>query len=103
MNITQIGTNKSRIHCRSNGYRQRNSAEHEGDDGALTEKGITENNITNADNGGDRILEKILSSENLNKAYKQVKKNKGAHGGNTNPLCGNIMLNELDRNLKSEE
>ncbi|WP_257674511.1 reverse transcriptase domain-containing protein [Clostridium felsineum] len=54
--------------------------EHEGYGGALTEQRITENNITNANSIGDRILEQILSSENLNKAYKQVKRNKGAHG-----------------------
>lgn len=80
MNVTKIGLIKSRIHCESNGYRQRDNAEHKGYDGALTEKRITENNITNADSGVDRILEQILSAENLNKAYKQVKKNKGAHG-----------------------
>ncbi len=80
MKVTEIGTNQSRIHCQSNGCRQRDNAEHEGYGGALTEKRITENNITNADSRGDRILEQILSAENLNKAYKQVKKNKGAHG-----------------------
>lgn len=80
MNVTEIGTNKSRIHCKSNGYRQIDSAEHEGYDGALTEKRITENNITNADSRKDGILEQILSAENLNIAYKRVKRNKGAHG-----------------------
>lgn len=80
MKVTEIGIKKSRIHCCSNGYRQRDNAEHEGYGGALTEKRITENNIANANSRGDRILEQILSSENLNRAYKQVKKNKGAHG-----------------------
>ncbi len=80
MNVTEIGTKESRIHCCSNGYCQRDSAEHEGYDRALTEKRITENNITNADSRENRTLEEILSPENLNKAYKQVKKNKGAHG-----------------------
>lgn len=80
MNVTKIGLIKSRIHCESNGCRQRDNAEHEGYDGALTEKRINENNITNADSRGDGILEQILSAENLNKAFKQVKKNKGAHG-----------------------
>jgi RNA-directed DNA polymerase len=80
MNVTEIGTKKSRIHCCSNGCRQRDSSEHEGYGGALTEKRITENNITNANSQGNRILEQILSSENLNKAYKQVKRNRGAHG-----------------------
>lgn len=68
MNVTKIGTNKSRTHCKGNGYRQRDNAEHEGYDGALTEKRITENNITNADSRENRTLEEILSAENLNKA-----------------------------------
>lgn len=80
MNVTKIGTKKSRTHCCNNGCRQRDSAEHEGYGGALTEKRITENNITNANSRGNRILEQILSSDNLNRAYKQVKRNKGAHG-----------------------
>lgn len=80
MNVTEIGTNKSRIHCKSKGCHQKDSAEHEGYDGALTEKRITENNNTNADSRENKILEQILNAENLNKAYKQVKKNKGAHG-----------------------
>jgi RNA-directed DNA polymerase len=80
MNVTEIGIKESRIHCCGNGYRQRDSAEHEGYGGALTEKRITENNITNANSNGNGILEQILSPDNLNRAFKQVKKNKGAHG-----------------------
>lgn len=80
MNVTEIRTEKSRTHCKSNGYHQRDSAEHEGYDGALTEKRIIENNIINADSNKNGILEQILSTKNLNEAYKKVKKNKGAHG-----------------------
>jgi len=80
MNVTEVGTKKSRIHCSDNGYCQRDSAEHEGYDGVLTEKRITENNNTDADSGVNRLLERILEPNNLNKAYKQVKKNKGSHG-----------------------
>jgi len=80
MNVTEIGIKKSRIHSNSSGYCQRDSAEHEGYDGALTEKRITENNITDADSGVNGLLERILEPNNLNKAYKQVKKNKGSHG-----------------------
>lgn len=80
MNVTEIGTKESRIHCCGNGCCQRDSAEHEGDGRALTEKRITENNITDANSLRDGILEEILSPGNLNRAYKQVKKNKGAHG-----------------------
>jgi len=80
MNVTEIGTKEGRTHCCGNGCRQRDSAEHEGYDGAPTDKRITENNITNADRRGYGILEKILSASNLNRAFKQVKRNKGAHG-----------------------
>lgn len=80
MNVTEIRTKKSRIHCCNNGCCQRDSAEHEGYGGALTEKRITENNITNANSQENRILEQILSADNLNRAYKQVKRNKGVHG-----------------------
>ena len=80
MNVTKVGTKESRIPCCGEGYLQRDSAEHEGYAGALTDKRITENNNTNANSQGNKFLERILSRENLNNAYKQVKKNKGAHG-----------------------
>lgn len=80
MNVTKIGTKKSRIHCSDNGYCQRDSAEHEGYDRVLTDKRIAENNNTNADKEGDRLLERILEPKNLNEAFKKVKKNKGSHG-----------------------
>ena len=80
MNVTGVGTKESRIPCCSKGCRQRDNAEHEGYDGALTDVRITENNITNADRIGNGLLEEILSTDNLNKAYKRVKSNKGAHG-----------------------
>ena len=80
MNVTKVGTKESRIPCCGKGCPQRDSAEHEGYAGALTDKRITENNNTNANSQGNKFLERILSRENLNNAYKQVKKNKGAHG-----------------------
>lgn len=80
MKVTEVGTKKSRKHHETDDCCQKDSAEHEGYDRVLTEKRITENNITNADRNGYRLLEEILSQENLNKAYKRVKKNKGAHG-----------------------
>lgn len=46
----------------------------------LTDSGITENNITNADRPEGGLLEEILAPSNLNQAYKRVKKNKGAGG-----------------------
>jgi len=41
---------------------------------------ITENNITNTNKQTEGLLEQILTSENLNRAYKQVKRNEGAGG-----------------------
>lgn len=80
MNVTEIGTKESGKHDSDNGYCQRNSAEHEGYDGVLTDKRITENNNTDADSEVNGLLEKILEPENLNRAFKQVKKNKGSYG-----------------------
>jgi RNA-directed DNA polymerase len=80
MKVTNVGTKESRIPCYGKGYLQRDSAEHEGYAGALTDKRITENNNTNTTSRENRLLERILNPENLNNAYKQVKRNKGAHG-----------------------
>ena len=41
---------------------------------------ITENNITDANESKEGLLEEILDRDNLNKAFKRVKSNKGAHG-----------------------
>lgn len=80
MNVTENGNRKSRIHCNNSGCCQRDSAEHEGYDRVLTGKRITENNNTDADSGVNGLLERILEPDNLNRAYKQVKKKKGSHG-----------------------
>jgi RNA-directed DNA polymerase len=80
MNVTGIGIKEGRTPCCGKGCCQRDNAEHEEYDGAPTETRITENNTTNADRVGNGLLEEILSTDNLNKAYKRVKSNKGAHG-----------------------
>lgn len=80
MNVTWNRDKESRIHRLSDGCPLRDSAEHEGYAGALTESRITENNVTNADRPEGGMLEEILSPGNLNLAYKRVKKNKGAGG-----------------------
>lgn len=79
MNVT-VKQGNSRKHRDNGGWPQRDSAEHEGYAGALTDSGITENNITNADRPEGGMLEEILAHDNLNQAYKRVKKNKGAGG-----------------------
>ncbi len=80
MKVTKVGIKESRIPCCGKGYPQRDSAEHEGYAGALTDKRITENNNTNTTSQENELLERILSRANLNQAYKQVKRNQGAHG-----------------------
>ena len=80
MQVTEIGIKEGRTPCCGKGCCQRDSAEHEGYDGVPTNVRITENNITNADRVEKGLLEEILSPDNLNKAYKRVKSNKGAHG-----------------------
>jgi len=79
MNVTG-NRDESRKHCDNSGYPQRDSAEHEEYAGALTSSRITENNITNANRPERGLLEEILTPSNLNRAYKRVKKNKGAGG-----------------------
>ena len=80
MNVTEVERKESTKHCCGNGCRRRDSAEHEEESGALIDKKITENNITNADRRVDGRLEEIVNTENLNRAYKRVKRNKGAGG-----------------------
>jgi len=59
---------------------QNNRTESEGYVGGQTFIGITENTLTTNYQSENGLLEHILSPSNLNKAYKQVKRNKGAGG-----------------------
>lgn len=59
---------------------QKNSSESEGYVGVHDSLGITENNITNANESKERLLEAIMEKDNLNNAFKRIKSNKGAHG-----------------------
>ena len=77
------------------GWPQRDSAEHEGYAGALIGRRIAENNITNADRPTEGLLERIVSRDNLNRAYKRVKKNKGAGG------VDGMSVEELYAHLKA--
>lgn len=61
-------------------YQQRDRAELEGNVGGQIYIWITENNITNANQPSNGMLEQILSPSNLNQAYKRVKSNKGSGG-----------------------
>ena len=80
MNVTEVEMKESTKHCCGNGCCRKDSAEHEGEGRALIDQRITENNSANADRRGYGMLEEIVSADNLNRAYKRVKKNKGAGG-----------------------
>lgn len=58
---------------------------------------ITENNHIIADFQTDNLMDKILHKDNLNKAYKKVKSNKGAGG------VGGIKVDELLTYLKENQ
>ena len=59
---------------------QKDRAEPEGYAGGQTFMWITENNITNADQPINGLLEQILSPANMNQAFKRVRSNKGSGG-----------------------
>ena len=59
---------------------QKNRTESEGYVGGQTFMWIAEKNLTENDRSGYGLLEFILSPANLNAAYLQVKRNKGAGG-----------------------
>jgi RNA-directed DNA polymerase len=59
---------------------QRDRAEPERYAGGQTFMWITENNITNADQPINGLLEQILSPANMNQAFKRVRSNKGSGG-----------------------
>lgn len=83
MNVTKTEAKCSQFPAddsRKEGSLQKNSAEHEGYAGVYSSGRITENNITDADLSRERLLEEIVDRDNMNKAYKRVKSNKGAHG-----------------------
>ena len=79
MKVTESGSLKHRI-PREGGYLQRVSAEQGGYAGACAPFRMTETDITNTSKQKEGLLEKILARDNLNKAFKQVKRNKGAGG-----------------------
>jgi len=62
------------------GYLQRVSAEQREYAEVCESPKLTETDSTNTNKQREGLLEQILSRENLNRAYKQVKRNKGAGG-----------------------
>jgi RNA-directed DNA polymerase len=79
MNGTETGEKYSQLPTKG-GSTQKNSAEHEGYAGAYNPVRITENNTTDVNESKEGLLERIVSRDNLNEAFKRVKANKGSHG-----------------------
>lgn len=80
MKVTEVERKESTKHCCGNGCLWRDSAEHEEETEAPIDKRIAQNNTADADRQASGLLEEIVSRGNLNRAYKRVKKNKGAGG-----------------------
>uniref|UniRef100_UPI00047151B0 group II intron reverse transcriptase/maturase n=1 Tax=Brevibacillus agri TaxID=51101 RepID=UPI00047151B0 len=78
MNVTETGAKGSQLP--TEGSPQKNRAEHEGYAGVHIPARIAETDDTNANESKEGLLEKIISRDNLNEAFKRVKANKGSHG-----------------------
>ena len=75
------GSNKSKhSKLQREGYLQRVPAEQGEYVGACASPRMTETDITNTNKQTEGLMEKILARDNLNKAFRQVKRNKGAGG-----------------------
>ena len=79
MKVTESGKLKHR-QLREEGYLQRVSAEQRENAEACGSPKMTETDSTDTNQQREGLLEQILGRDNLNRAYKQVKRNKGAGG-----------------------
>jgi RNA-directed DNA polymerase len=79
MKVTKGGKLKHR-QLHKEGYPQKVSAEQKENAEACESPKMTETDITNTNKQTEGLLELILTRDNLNRAYKQVKRNKGAGG-----------------------
>ena len=78
MNVTKDGFKNRQLHIED--YLQMVSAEQKEHAEVFAHQRIAENNDIITDFQTDKLMEKILSNDNLNQAYKKVKSNKGAGG-----------------------
>ena len=78
MNVTKDGLEDRQLHIED--YLQMVSAEQKEYAEVFSHQRITENNDIITDFQTDNLMEQILHKDNLNKAYKKVKSNKGAGG-----------------------
>ena len=72
--------NKKHRQLPKEGYPQRVSAEQKEYAEACGSPKMAKTDSTNTNERREGLLEQILNRENLNRAYKQVKKNKGTGG-----------------------
>lgn len=78
MKVTKSGAKGSQLP--KEGSLQTNSTEYEGYAGVHIPVRITETDDTNANESRDGMLERIVSRDNLNEAFKRVKAKKGSYG-----------------------
>ena len=78
MNVTKDGFKDRQLHIED--YLQMVSAEQKEYAEVFAHQRIAENNDIITDFQTDKLIERILSNDNLNQAYKKVKSNKGACG-----------------------
>lgn len=78
MNVTKNDNKDRQLHIE--GYLQMVSAEQKEHAEVSAHSRIAENNDISTDFQTDKLLEQILQRDNLNKAFKKVKSNKGAGG-----------------------
>ena len=72
-----------------------NSVEHERRRNGQSDSRMIENDNVNTNKPTERMLERILSSDNMNEAYQKVKRNKGAGG------VDQMEMDELLEHLKT--
>ena len=94
MKVTKTETKESTKHSCGYGYHQKDSAEHEGEGGAHIGGRTTENTLTNTVTEEKKLLEEIVTPENLNLAYQRVRRKKGAGG------VDGMSVEELRKYLK---
>ena len=94
MNVTKDRFNNRQLHMED--YLQMVSAEQKENAEVLDYQRIAENNHIITDFWTNSLLELILRKDNLNKAYRRVKKNKGSggiDGMQTNELLSYLIEN----------
>ena len=94
MKVTKTETKESTKHSCGYGCCQKDSAEHEGEGGAHIGGRTTENTLTNTVTEEKKLLEEIVTPENLNLAYQRVRRKKGAGG------VDGMSVEELRKYLK---